>query len=70
MPLKYASKLITKNKMLVGFGISNADDVKTFSPYCSGVIVGSAVIKSLMKDDKNYSNTLSLVKELKSSLKF
>ncbi len=67
-PLKNASKLITKNKMLVGFGISNADDVKTFSPYCSGVIVGSAVIKSLMKDDKNYSNTLNLVKELKNSL--
>ncbi len=67
-PLKNASKLITKNKMLVGFGISNADDVKTFSPYCSGVIVGSAVIKSLMKDDKNYSNTLNLIKELKSGL--
>ena len=31
-PLKNASNLITKNKMLVGFGISNADDVKTFSP--------------------------------------
>ena len=67
-PLKNASNLITKNKMLVGFGISNADDVKTFAPFCAGVIVGSAVIKSLMKDDKSYSNTLNLVKELKSGL--
>ena len=67
-PLKKASSLIKKNKMLIGFGISSSDDVKTFSPYCSGVIVGSAVIKSLMEDDKNNSYTLNLVSELKKAL--
>jgi tryptophan synthase alpha chain len=65
-PLKKTYSLITKNKMLVGFGISNPDDVKTFAPYCSGVIVGSAVIKSLMNDDKK--STLNLVSDLKKAL--
>ncbi len=67
-PIKKAYSLIKKNKMLIGFGISNSEDVKMFSPYCSGVIVGSAVIKSLINDDKNYTNTLKLIKELKSGL--
>ncbi|RPI66987.1 MAG: tryptophan synthase subunit alpha, partial [Ignavibacteriales bacterium] len=39
--VKKASSIIKKNKMLVGFGISNPDDVKSLIPYCSGVIVGS-----------------------------
>ncbi len=53
--------------MLIGFGISSPDDVKTFAPYCSGVIVGSAVIKSLMNEDKN--STLKLISNLKEALK-
>ncbi len=65
-PLKKSSSLIKKNKMLIGFGISNQDDVKTFSPYCSGVIVGSAVIKSLMNQEKKA--TLQLIKNLKEAL--
>jgi tryptophan synthase alpha chain len=67
-PLKKASSLIKKNKMLIGFGISTPDDVKTFSTFCSGVIVGSAVIKSLMNDNVKYENTIKLVKDLKSAL--
>jgi tryptophan synthase alpha chain len=58
---------VTNNKMQIGFGISNAEDVKQFSPYCDGVIVGSAIIKSLANDTNNYSNTIELVKELKSA---
>lgn len=65
-PLKRTSFLIKKNKMLIGFGISNPDDVKTFAPYCSGVIVGSAVIKSLMNGNKN--STLKLIGDLKEAL--
>lgn len=65
-PLKKTYSLIKKNKMLIGFGISNPEDVKTFAPYCSGVIVGSAVIKSLMNEDKN--STLNLISELKEAL--
>ncbi len=55
--------LIKKNKMMIGFGISKAEDVKTFSPYCDGVIVGSAVIKSLLNND-NYDTTLKLISQL------
>lgn len=38
-------KNVTQNKMMVGFGISTPEDIKTFAPYCDGVIVGSALIK-------------------------
>lgn len=65
-PLKKTYSLIKKNKMLIGFGISSPDDVKTFAPYCSGVIVGSAVIKSLM--NKNINSTLELIGNLKKAL--
>lgn len=58
-------KLVTKNEMLVGFGISKEEDVKRYIPYCDGVIVGSAIINSLMNDDRGYSQSLNLVKRLK-----
>jgi tryptophan synthase alpha chain len=67
--IKRNQKLITKNKMLVGFGISNEVDVKRYIPYCDGVIIGSAVIKSLMNDDENYNQTLNLIKRLKDATK-
>ena len=54
--------IIKKNKMLIGFGVSKPEDIRTFAPYCDGVIVGSAVIKSLMNDDIN--STLKLVSKL------
>ena len=55
--------------MQIGFGISNPENIKQFSPYCDGVIIGSAVIKSLENDDTNFSNTISLIRELKSACK-
>ncbi len=55
--------LIKKNKMMIGFGVSKPEDVKTFSPYCDGVIVGSAVIKSLLNNE-NYDSTLKLISQL------
>ena len=66
--VKHACNTVSKNKMLVGFGISSGEDAKAFTPYCDGVIVGSAVIKSLVGDDKAYSSTTKLVKELKQAL--
>ncbi|MCB9208026.1 MAG: tryptophan synthase subunit alpha [Ignavibacteriales bacterium] len=62
-------KIASKNKMQIGFGISSGEDVKRFSPYCDGVIVGSAVIKSLLTDDEKFTNTIKLVKELKEACK-
>ena len=66
-PLKRTYSLMKKNKMLIGFGISSPEDVKNLTAYCEGVIVGSAVIKSLMHQNK--VSALSLIKNLKASLK-
>lgn len=66
--VKRAHNTVIKNKILVGFGISSGDDAKAFTPYCNGVIVGSAVIKSLSNDDESYSNTIQMVKNLKQAL--
>jgi tryptophan synthase alpha chain len=66
--VKRANNIVSKNKTLVGFGISSGEDAKAFTPYCNGVIVGSAVVKSLANDDKDYSNTIALVESLKQAL--
>lgn len=60
---------VKNNKMQIGFGISNAENVKQFAPYCDGVIIGSAIIKSLTNASKGYLQTINLVKELKSGCK-
>lgn len=65
--LERTRALIKNNKMLIGFGISNQESVKRFLPYCDGIIVGSAVIKSIEKDyeDKSlWENTVKLISEL------
>lgn len=66
--LKKVSSFIKKNPLLIGFGISSPEDVKLVSPYCSGIIVGSAIIKLLTNDNGNYKNSIKLVKELKEAL--
>ncbi len=66
--IKRARNAVKKNKTLVGFGISSAEDAIQFSPHCDGVIVGSAIIKSLMNDDSNFKNTMSLVSKIKNVL--
>ncbi len=66
--LNEAYSLVTNNKMLIGFGISGRDDIKTYSPYCDGVIVGSAVIKSLMDDSTGFRKTLNFISDLKEEL--
>ncbi len=68
--VKRVRRQITKNNMLVGFGISTPEDAKAYSAHCDGVIVGSAIIKSLMNENGSYENTLELIKELKASLSF
>jgi tryptophan synthase alpha chain len=54
--------LVKKNKMMIGFGISTPEDVIKYSPFCDGVIIGSAVIKSL--NEKGIKNTLGLIERL------
>jgi tryptophan synthase alpha chain len=67
--LKRTYNTIEKNKMQIGFGISSPENVKQFSPFCDGVIVGSAIIKSLENDNKNFTNTFKLVAKLKEACK-
>ena len=58
-------KLIEKNKMLIGFGISGPEVIKKFSPYCDGVIVGSVVINKLLTEkNKNYQDTCGFIASL------
>ncbi len=63
-PLQNTRNLIKKNKMLVGFGISTVANIKQVSPFCDGVIVGSAVIKKL--DESGKEGVFDLVRNLKS----
>ena len=55
--------LTEKNKMLIGFGISSPESVKKFSPFCDGVIIGSAVIKKI-DETKNISEVGKFVNSL------
>jgi tryptophan synthase alpha chain len=66
--LKRTYSLIKKNKMLIGFGVSSKENIIEISPYCDGVIVGSAVINKLMNDNsQNFNETLKFINELKSA---
>lgn len=67
--IKNAYSLVSKNKMLVGFGVSAPEDALKYSQFSDGVIVGSTVIKSLSYENGSYTKTLELVKQLKEPLK-
>ncbi len=63
--LERTYKLISKNKMMIGFGISSPENIKEYKDFTDGFIVGSAVVKSLSEDDiDNYSKTTELIKLL------
>ncbi|MDD3374612.1 MAG: tryptophan synthase subunit alpha [Candidatus Omnitrophica bacterium] len=56
-----------KKPLCVGFGISNAQQAKEISKCCDGVIVGSAIIKEIIKN-KGKKNLVSNVTRFVSSL--
>ncbi|MCU7496159.1 MAG: tryptophan synthase subunit alpha [Ignavibacteria bacterium] len=60
-------KMIKKNKMMIGFGISSPESIRSIAPFCDGVIVGSAIIKKLFELDKGkgLSEIADYVKDLK-----
>ncbi|WKZ68237.1 MAG: tryptophan synthase subunit alpha [Melioribacteraceae bacterium] len=62
--LERTYNIISKNKMMLGFGISSPQNIKEFREYTDGFIVGSAVVKSLSENDNNYSETLDLITNL------
>jgi tryptophan synthase alpha chain len=63
--LKTTYKIVKKNKMLIGFGISKPENIKQLSPFADGFIVGSAVIKTLQTKGLVY--TTELIKALKNA---
>lgn len=56
---------------VIGFGISNADMIKSVKEYCDGVVVGSAIINVMSKFENKsemLENLGKFVSELKSGL--
>ncbi|MGE5353169.1 MAG: tryptophan synthase subunit alpha [Acidobacteriota bacterium] len=65
--LKETRKVIKKNKMLIGFGISSPESIRSIAPFSDGVIVGSAIIKKLFEVSMggSFSEVTDYVKSLK-----
>lgn len=62
--LERTYNLLTKNKMMLGFGISSPQNIQEYKNFTDGFIVGSAVVKSLENDDNEFSKTTELIKKL------
>jgi len=56
-------KIVKKNPMMIGFGISTEKDLEVLAPYCDGYIVGSAVIKAI-KENGDFTEAVALVNRL------
>lgn len=68
--IKYVQRvksLLPEKNILVGFGISSPQAAKTFAQVSDGIIVGSAIIKSLMNE--TLSQTLEKIKSLKEAMR-
>lgn len=63
---KRIASLSLKNPLMVGFGISNADNFQSATKYTHGAIVGSAFIKELTKNGKDAGAISDFVKGIKS----
>ncbi len=68
--LKRARKNVTKNPLLVGFGIASADDAVNVSKYSDGVIIGSALMKTIGNASTNHviEKAVEFVKPIRSAL--
>ncbi len=53
--LKQARTCVTKNPLLVGFGISTPEDAKRVAALSDGIIVGSALIKIIGSSRENHT---------------
>lgn len=62
------TKKIVKDKpVCVGFGISNAAQIREIKPYCDGIIVGSAIIK-IISENLNNPNLVQKIKDFSKKL--
>ena len=46
----------TDTPVAVGFGISNNEQIMDIAEFSDGIIIGSAVIKSIMNGEKQYAS--------------
>ncbi len=68
--LTRARKVVTKNPLFVGFGISTPEDAKDLAQYADGIIIGSALIKILQsaKDGNAIADAKKFVHSIRQSL--
>jgi len=60
-----------RHPLLVGFGVSNAAEARTLSRFCDGVIVGSALLTQIEKNDltaDGIKKTSEFIRELRDGL--
>jgi len=65
--IKNVKKVVTKNPVLVGFGIKTPQDAKEISKYSDGVIIGSAIIREIMQG-KTFQEVGNFIKEIRKGL--
>ena len=62
------TKAVTDLPVAVGFGVSGADTARPVARVADGVVVGSALIRALLHDHDNHTNTAqALAKEITSA---
>ncbi len=66
--VRNTKNILNNKKVLVGFGISDEESAKTFSSVSDGIIIGSAVIKSLMNSNGTYKETLDFIRRIKNAI--
>jgi tryptophan synthase alpha chain len=68
--LQRARKVVKKNPLLVGFGISTPDDACNVARLSDGVIIGSALIKLMQNSPQNHliENVTEFVKSMRKAL--
>lgn len=62
--LERTYNIISKNKMMLGFGISSTENINEYRDYTDGFIVGSAIVKNLANYNPDYSYTFDFINKL------
>ncbi len=68
--IRTARSAVTKNPLLVGFGISTPNDARTISRISDGVIIGSALIKIIQQTSQKHfiDKSVEFVKSMRIAL--
>ena len=66
--VKTTKSILSDKKVLVGFGISNAETAKSFSSVSDGIIIGSAVINLLVNSNGTYNKVFDFVSTIKKAI--